>query len=343
MEEGLKKRLASEFGLSDEQVGKLEAEEIEKESDLTLLTSDQIRQVTGCSLMRAIKIQSAFVPATAAASTTPISEPVDPNAEVKGEKPSPAQVHSYAAAMGIDSNLLQTFLFASMAGGAGVDMDLSGMLPIPQIVSGYSPKRRDMPYMIMGQLERRLETPIVIINADGSVNHGLTVRYINSLEEGFEPAPDGVYNDDEGKPYEVVRVGVDAQSVYDADPLDSTRPLQQNGMGIGRVRWNGVSLEVRQVAYYAVIRTKELDPANEAHLAWLRDHIAPTSTRLVFQGQAPKALSEYNEAARTGSLPTLRVMLGRNPRRPELMPRRRRTTPRDPDELAGLGRRKEDL
>lgn len=341
MDEALKSRLVSEFGLNDAQVEKLAAEDVENKSDLALLTADQIKQVTGCGLVKAAKIFNGFASTSPAAYVVPALEHVDPNAEIpQGVTPSPAQVTSYATSMGIDSNLLQTFLFANMAGGAGIDMDMSGMLPIPQIVGGYSPKRRDMSYMIIGQLERRLETPIIIINADGSVNHDLTIKYINSLEEGFEPAPDSVYNDDEGRPYEVVRVGVDAQSVHDADPLDSARPLQQNGMGIGRVRWNGVGLEVRQVTYYAVIRTKELDPTNEAHLAWLRDHVTPTSTRLVFQGQTPKALSEYNEAARTGSLPTLRVMLGRNPRRPELMPRRRRTAPRD---LAGLGKTEGEL
>ncbi|MBI2055953.1 MAG: hypothetical protein HYT37_01065 [Candidatus Sungbacteria bacterium] len=341
MDEGLKKRLLDEFGLTNEKVAELAKEGVESEADLALLTADQIKQVTGCGLVKAAKVYNAFRPVSApTAVVSPVVEAVDPNAEVKGEKPSPAQVSSFASAMGIDPNMLSMFMFANMAGGTGMDMDLSGMLPIPQIVAGYNPKRRDMPYMIMGQLERRLETPIVIINADGSVNHELTVRYINSLEEGFEPAVDNVYNDEEGKPYEVVRVGVDAQSVHDADPLDSARALQQNGMGIGRVRWNSVPLEVKQVTYYAVTRTKEIDPANEAHLAWLRDHISSTSTRLVFQGQAPKALSEYNEAARTGSLPTLRVMLGRGPRRAELMPRRRRTTPRD---LAGLGRTEDDL
>ena len=156
----------------------------------------------------------------------------------------------------------------------------------------------------------------------------------NNLEDGFDPAPDDVYDDSEGNPHEVIRVGVDAQSVYDADPLDSTRALQKNGMGIGRIKWTGVAMEAKQTVYFAVRETGEIDPKNDAHLSWLRDHVKPTSNRLSFHGQAPRAIALYNERARSGSLPNLRVMLSRGPRRPETMPRRRNTTPRD---MSGSG------
>jgi len=156
----------------------------------------------------------------------------------------------------------------------------------------------------------------------------LTVEYIEGLEEGREAAENNIYFDETGQPYEVIKVGVDAQSVYDADPLKPTKALQKNGMGTGRINWKGVPLEVRQVAFYAANQTGEIDPANDAHLTWLRDHVKKDARRLVFHGQAPRAISEYNEAYRTGSLPMLRVMLSRGPRRKETMPRRRK---------AGLG------
>lgn len=99
-------------------------------------------------------------------------------------------------------------------------------------------------------------------------------------------------------------------------------------MGVGRINWKNVSLDVRQVAYYAATKTGELAANNDGHLTWLRDHMKADAKRWVFHGQAPKAISEFNEAARTGSLPTLRVMLARGPRRREAGPRRR----------AGIGR-----
>lgn len=245
------------------------------------------------------------------------------------EEPSREQVAGFAGQLGMDPTMLLMF----MSGQAG-DMDMSGMMPIATVVNGYNPRRRDMFLMIMGQMERRLGVPIVVIDANGGINRPLTIEYVEGLEEGYEPAENNIYFGSDGVPHEVIRVGVDAQSVHDADPLDSTRALQKNGMGIGRVNWTNVPLEVRQVAYYAAHTTREVDPSNDAHLTWLRDHMKPGANRLAFHGQAPRAIAEFNEAARTGSLPTLRVMLSRSPRRPEIMPRRRRGGPSD---LTGIG------
>lgn len=274
---------------------------------------------------------------TLVAKLAPPSAPIgkaDPNAELEeGEQPTQAQVAGFANVLGADPTSLLLLL-----SGQGGDMDLSSMMPIAGLVGGYNPKRRDLYLMVMGQVERRLGVPIVVIDGEGGINRVLTIEYIEGLEEGREPAENNIYFDTTGTPHEVIRVGVDAQSVYDADPLDSTRALQKSGMGVGRVNWTNVPLEARQVAYFAVTKTSEIDPANDSHQAWLRDHMKPGVNRLVFHGQAPRAIGEYNEAARTGSLPTLRVMLSRGPRRQEIMPRRRRTSPTD---LSGIGVRRD--
>lgn len=341
MNDDLKARLVGELGLTEEQAAKLAAEGVTADTDMALLSRDDIKSLTGCGLVTAAKVHNAFalpVAAPEVASTAPS----DPTAEIpEGKNPSAAQVNSFATSMGIDPSMLTMMMFAGATSGAGMgEMDISGMIPIPQIVAGYNPKIRNMYLMIMGSLESRLGVPIVVINDDGSVDQALTVEYIMGLEEGRDSAENDVYFDGEGTPHEVIKVGVDAQSIYDADPCDPTKALQKNGMGVGRVNWNGVSLEVKQVAYYAVTHTREIDPTNDAHQAWLRDHIKPTSKRLVFQGQSPKAISAFNEAMRTGSLPTLRVMLTRSPRRKENMPRRRPGVARD---LAGIGRGENEL
>lgn len=339
MDETLKQKLLT-LGLNEEQITKLAAEGVQTDADLALLNVGEIREVTGCVLVVAKKIHMAFAPVGIAPTVllTETSTPAD-TVIPEGTNPSPAQVTNFATSVGIDPNMLSMFMFAGMAGGTGMDMDLSGMLPIPQIVVGYNPKLRNMPYMIMGQLEKRLGSPIVVINADGSVNPELTVQYVMDLEEGREPADNNIYYDSTGAPYEIIRVGVDAQSINDSDPLVPSRPLAKNGMGVGRVNWSGVNPDVRQVVFFAATRTHELDPNNDAHMSWLRDHIKPMANRLVLQGQCPKAIGEYNEAARTGSLPNLRVMLTRGPRKSEVMPRRRAGSPRD---LTGLGKSREE-
>jgi len=309
-------------------VGDLGASTVE---DLAGLTEADLLRV-GMKPLPARKLVAALKPAT-----IPVTEAaVDPSAELpEGAEPSKAQVTGFASMLGGDPMAMMMLM-----GGQGGDMDLSSMMPIVGLVSGYNPKRRDLYLMVMGHVERRLGVPIVVIDGDGSVNKSLTTEYIEGLEEGRDPAENNIYFDNTGAPHEVIRVGVDAQSIYDADPLDSAKALQKSGMGVGRVNWTNVPLEARQVAYYAVRDTHEIDPNNDAHQSWLRDHMKAGVNRLAFHGQAPRAIGLYNEAARTGSLPTLRVMLSRGPRRPEFMPRRRRSSPTD---LSGIGVRHDEV
>lgn len=315
------KLMSSEVGMTEEEVAKLESVAgVKSITDMAMLTHAEVREYSGCTPVVAKK---------AIAAVKPAEETADPNVELgEDAKPSAAQVNGLASSLGIDSSVLM-MMFAGGATGMGAELDISGMIPVARVVEGYNPKIRNMFLMLMGQIETRHSIPIVVIDNDGSVNRTLTTEYIEGLDEGREPAENNIYFDAAGTPHEVIRVGVDAQSVYDADPLQPDKALQKNGMGTGRVNWSGVSLEVRQVAYFATVKTSEIDPHNDAHLSWMRDHMKKEATRLVFHGQAPRAISEYNEAYRTGSLPTLRVMLSRGPRRKEIMPRRR---------PAGLGR-----
>jgi hypothetical protein len=317
-----------ELGITDEktieQIKALGANTVE---DLTGL---QLADLTGIGMpvLQARKLIAVLAPAK---STTDI----DPNKELaENEEPTRAQVTGFAGSLGIDPTAL--FLFMN---GQGGDMDLSGMVPIKSVVEGYNPKFRNMFLVIMGQIENRLGVPIVVIDDDGAINRPLTIEYIEGLEEGRDSAENNIYFDEGSNPHEVVRVGVDAQSIYDADPLVPSKALQKSGMGTGRVNLKGVSPEVRQVAFYAATVTNEINPANDGHMAWLRDNMKPGAKRLIFHGQAPRAISMYNEAARTGSLPTLRVMLSRSARRPEIMPRRRRKNALD---LTGIGPRERE-
>jgi hypothetical protein len=337
MNESLKQRLI-ELGLNEEEVARLEEQGLSSVEEVPLLSRQEIKDITGCVLMVAAKIEKEFAP-------VPVEAPspaVDPSAEIpEGKQPSATDITGAGAAMGLPNGLAEMMFFGSaMSGGAmGDGMDVSGMIPVSTLVAGYNPKVRNMYLMFMGQLENALGgTPIVVINEDGSVSRELTVEYIEGLQEGRDSAEDGIYYDAFGQPHELIRVGVDAQSIYDADPLDSTRALQKSGMGIGRVAWRGVSLEVKQVAYYAV-RTNEINPSSEADLNWLRDNMTPDAKRTKFSRKAPQAIAAFREAYRTGQLPMLRVMLTRGPRRKEVMPRRRSGTMRD---LSGIGRPERD-
>lgn len=349
MNDDLKQKLIG-LGLAEEQVTKLQEQGVTAENDMNLLTRTEIKDLTGCGLVIAARVEKAFAPEPAVAPVAPAtaSSTVDPDAEIpEGKKPTAAEVTGFANMIGADPsfmNMLAIGSFANMAGGGAggalAEMDISSMIPVSTLVGGYKPQKKDLWAMFMGQLERALGgNPIIVINADGSVNRELTVEYIDALQENFDAAEDDIYFDSNGDPYQLVRVGVDAQSIYDADPLDSSRPLQRTGMGKGRINWHGTNLDVRQLIFYAV-QTGEINPDDSSDQDWLRDRITPATNRLSFSRKAPKAVRAFNEALRTGQLPTLRVMLNRSPRRPELAPRRRKIVPKD---LAGIGRDPRDF
>ena len=318
MNEELKLKLKEEFGLDEEQITKLETEGVKEPSDMALLSAEEIKKATGCGLVVAKKLTEEFAPKIILGNVSEHEAPV----ESTGDKPSETEIKDFAHQMGMDANTLTLFMLGGMGAGAGVDIDLSTMIPVEQVAGGYSPKIRNMPYLVMGQIARRLGTDIVVINDNGSVNAAETARYVMSLEEGFEPAEDGVYYGEDGTPYDIIAVGVDAQSVYDADPVFPGKALQKSGMGYGRINWNKIPLDVRQMVYLATT-TSELKREDAAKLTWLRSTIKPGVTRTQLRTEFPLANTAYNEAARLGTLPTLRVQLSRQPRRPEVMPRRR--------------------
>jgi hypothetical protein len=250
-------------GVSETAIATLIEQELITEAALQGTTYEQFTAL-GIKAGSAKILAGRYAPPPAPPTSAPVTDEIP-----EGAAPSTAQVNQFATSMGIDPNMLSMFMFANMGAGAGLDMDLSGFLPVGQIVAGYNPKRRDMSYMIMGQIERRLDVPgIVVINADGGVNPTITAKFINELEDGFPFPDDGVYYGEDGNPYEIIKVGVDAQGIYDADPVDSSRALPQNGIGIGRVRWNGVIQEVREVVWFAT-QTGELTPNDDATLSWL--------------------------------------------------------------------------
>ncbi len=328
----LKARLMSdEFGLNEEQVGKLETAGLKEATDFSLLTGQQIAEIAGVGIISAMKIGQAFAPAPTALPTFVSPDAVHTNGDDSGKAtpPSKAEVTSFAGSMGIDPNMLTMLLLGNLGGGNTTGLSVSGLIPWATLLPAYKPRNKDIPYQVLAALENQLRAEFIIINSDGSINRELTAKYIESLEMGYEAMPDGVYTAEDGSLYEIVGVGVDAQSIADADPLNSAKALQQTGLGIGRVNWSGVGLDVRQTVFLAVNVTKEISPTNEAHLQWLRDHIKPGVNRLALNGQAAKAVTAYSEAYRTGSLPTLRVMLGRGPRRQEVTKRRSFTSPRD--------------
>ncbi len=325
MNEELKNKLLG-LGLNEEQVTKLTEQGLAGENDFVGLPAQELMTATGLGLFVARRVIAAFNPVLVAPAAPTSEVGVSASDEIpEGKVPTSNQVNSFASQFGMDPNMISMFMMSGMSNSAGLDFDFGSMIPIGSIASSYTPKVRNMVYVFMSQIEKSLGgTPIVVINADGSVNADLTAKYVVSLQEGFEPYENGIFYGEDGESYQIIKVGVDAQSVYDADPLDSSRALQKNGIGVGRLTWNKIPLDVRQMVFLAVNETSEVKPTDGAQVARLRDKIKAGVRRTDLQGDMPKAYTLYNEKLRTGALPTLRIQLSRTTtRRQETIPRRR--------------------
>ena len=317
MDSILKERLLVS-GVSQAAIAVLEDEELVTEAALRGMTEQGYLKL-GIKTGSREALLRCFGPET----KSKVASVIESDDEDETEPMAPAEFTAAAAQYGMDPNMAGMMMMGLLSDRTGMALDMSGMVSVPAIVAEYTPKHRNFPYLVMGQLQASLnDVPIVVINEDGSVNAVETTKYIMSLQEGFPPADDNVYYDESGTPYELIKVGVDAQSIYDSDPVDSSRPLNKSGMGIGNIRWNGVPLDVRQVVYFAT-QSGELSAGNESKLQWLRDHIKPGVTKSALRLEFPKALVLWREASRTGTLPMLKGQLSRTPRKPEVMPRRR--------------------
>lgn len=324
MNEDLQKKLL-ELGLTDDQVKKLSEEGVKETADMASLSSGEVKAITGCGLVVAKKVAVAFAPAP----TTPT--PADLEAEIpEGKEPNETMVRAYAKQIGLDPMTLMMFMSMGSLMGSGVEeargFDISQMLPsIDPIVRGYRPKVRNIAAMIMGQIEDRLGYPIVVINDDGSVNADHTITRIMELEEGRELTKEelSTFYDKDAVAFDVIKVGVDAQSIYDCDPINPGHALSTNNIGLGRVKWNNIPMPLRQVLYYAATATNEIGSDNETKLSWLRTNLKPEMKVGQLQGEFPEAVKLFREHNRLGDLPTLKVQLTRSPRRPEMFPRRR--------------------
>ncbi len=329
MNEELKLELKG-LGLTDEQIAAIETTlGVTSREDMLFVTSEML---TGLAVrpVAAAKLLKHFAPVVepAIAPETPAST---------SATPSKKEMDEFTKQTGMGSDVVSMLLLGSLGQQNGVPMDLTSIVPIARILEGYNPKIVNIWWNVLGQVENSLGgTPIIVINEDGGINKEETVAYISDLQTGFEAPSDDIYYSADGVGRQLIKVGVDAQSVYDMDPMNIGHALPQSGMGFGRIRWTGVGVDVRQIVYYAVAITRELSPNDAAQQQWMRDNIKEGVSRLTLARQFPIANQKWNEGNTMGTLPILKVRLTRTGRRPETRPRARTTVL--PSQKANFGR-----
>lgn len=213
-----------------------------------------------------------------------------------------------ASTLGISPDIITMLLLGQLQGANGA-LDFSSVLPIDQIVAGYSPaKPRSIYAQMLRSIGQQLGVELLIaIDADGRVNRAATVANIEDLEQGFPKVT--VYSH-KGVMYQLIAVGVDPMAFADADPLSPQDALRR-GVGVGNIDYSGCPEDVKYVIYYAANFTQELGVSDRK---WLRKMLQEGDVQIGDLAEdCPLAVVMYNENRRNATLPPLRAALGNKP------------------------------
>lgn len=158
--------------------------------------------------------------------------------------------------------------------------------------------------------------PFIIFNNGRIVDVENTFQQVNAIRTGY-PAVEIVNIG--GEPKKVYPLGELPENYADENPLYHNRPLRPDGScdQTGR-SWSGVSLPVRQLVYLAV-HAKEIDVTQKNGIMVAHDviNIAVGDDAVKkFRSIYSKIALKYDELAKTGNLPTLKIALGGKNNRP---------------------------
>jgi len=149
--------------------------------------------------------------------------------------------------------------------------------------------------------------PFVVFSAGRTLDVPTTQRLLRELKQGFNPIDTVVMGQDVRRVYVLGQL---PPNLANENPLYPDRALRPGDVCDQTSRsWEGVPHEVRQLVRLAVVNTGEIKVTiDKAHdvldMALQRDAASQFRTRYL------KAAVLYDDLAKTGSLPSLKVPLG---------------------------------
>ena len=177
-----------------------------------------------------------------------------------------------------------------------------------ELLERYNPK--DVDNVVSDRLKKISRgMACIVFNDDGSVNVDESVKIINDIMNDLPELTKVLVG---GVPKQLFKIGERTDNYADENPIYPGRVLRSGGTcdQTGR-SWDGVSLIVRQLLYIAITETDELnirtiDDANDAlDRALLKDN-----AEYIIRGRYQEASIYYDECAKTGELPVLKIALG---------------------------------
>lgn len=213
-------------------------------------------------------------------------------------------------------------LVKALRGNATVENEASGKFIGPvsakkadkmtafELISAYDPNEPDNAVGARLKNASRGE-PFIVFNDEGNVNVERSLYLLNEIKKGF-PGRE-LYSAD-GVDRQVYKVGQRPDDYADENPIYHGRPLRPDGTCDQTNRsWEGVLLEVRQLVWLAVC---EESASTLAAAHDIMDMAVGVDAIKVLRQRFRKASLKYNELAKIGNLPKLKVPLAVSEGRP---------------------------
>ena len=148
----------------------------------------------------------------------------------------------------------------------------------------------------------------IVFNDGGGVMVDASSKLLEDIMKGF-PEIDTAFV--EGRPYPVFRVGDRPETYADENPLYPGRVLRSNETcdQTGR-SWTGVDMGIRQMLHIAIKQTRELNIDSVASAGDVMDKVMSQNCTLdSLRARYPKASKLYDELAKIGRLPLLKIKI----------------------------------
>lgn len=148
----------------------------------------------------------------------------------------------------------------------------------------------------------------IVFNDDGSVNVDKSAELIGDIQNELPELDKTLVG---GVPKQIFKVGERTDNYAEENPIYPGRVLRTGWTcdQTGR-SWEGVSLAVRQLLHIAVTETSELSikSLDDAHNAL--DKAVSNDAEKIIRSRYQEASIYYDECAKTGELPVLKIALG---------------------------------
>jgi hypothetical protein len=177
-----------------------------------------------------------------------------------------------------------------------------------QLVDHYDPDNHTNPY---GSRLKEVTEDLkcLAFNEDGSFNREISKQLVQEIVDGYPARFEITIN---GLPLQTYHVGNRPDRIADENPAVPGQLLRPNGVSDVGCNWGEIDLSIRQLVYLAVKETGETGKDSEMDIF---DRIENKDFAQVAQ-RYRKASVKFQERKKLGTLPMLKLRLGKDGDRP---------------------------